>query len=94
MKRIRRSGHVCAFLFLAALGACATPALYRPGEQSVTERRAAIEEAGRQGRKAVPVLRRALNDENPLVQRFIQGQADQIELDSIQQGLGTQDVNG
>ena len=30
-----------------------------------------------------------LRSENPLVQRFIQGQADQIELDSIQQGLGT-----
>jgi phospholipid/cholesterol/gamma-HCH transport system ATP-binding protein len=29
-----------------------------------------------------------LRSENPLVQRFIQGQADQIELDSIQQGLG------
>lgn len=30
-----------------------------------------------------------LRSENPLVQRFIQGQADQIELESIQQGLGT-----
>lgn len=30
-----------------------------------------------------------LRSENPLVQRFIQGQADQIELDSIQQGLGS-----
>jgi phospholipid/cholesterol/gamma-HCH transport system ATP-binding protein len=30
-----------------------------------------------------------LRSENPLVQRFIQGQADQMELDSIQQGLGT-----
>lgn len=29
-----------------------------------------------------------LRSENPLVQRFIQGQADQIELESIQQGLG------
>jgi len=31
-----------------------------------------------------------LRSENPLVQRFIQGQADQIELESIQQGLGTE----
>ncbi len=30
-----------------------------------------------------------LRSENPLVQRFIQGQADQIELESIRQGLGT-----
>jgi len=30
-----------------------------------------------------------LRSENPLVQRFIQGQADQMELDSIQQGLGS-----
>ena len=30
-----------------------------------------------------------LRSENPLVQRFIQGQADAIELESIQQGLGT-----
>ncbi len=31
-----------------------------------------------------------LRSENPLVQRFIQGQADQIDLESIRQGLGTQ----
>lgn len=30
-----------------------------------------------------------LRSQNPLVQRFIQGQADQIELESIQQGLDT-----
>ncbi len=30
-----------------------------------------------------------LRSENPLVQRFIQGQADQMELDSIQRGLGS-----
>ncbi len=35
-----------------------------------------------------------LRSENPLVQRFIQGQADQIELDSIQQGLGAKDTDG
>lgn len=35
-----------------------------------------------------------LRSENPLVQRFIQGQADQIELDSIQQGLGTKNTDG
>ncbi len=33
-----------------------------------------------------------LRSENPLVQKFIQGQADQIELESIRKGLDTQRV--
>ena len=35
-----------------------------------------------------------LRSENPLVQRFIQGQADQIELESIQQGLDSPNSGG
>lgn len=35
-----------------------------------------------------------LRSENPLVQRFIQGQADQIELESIQQGLESPNAGG
>ncbi len=35
-----------------------------------------------------------LRSENPLVQRFIQGQADQIELESIQEGLDTTSQHG
>jgi phospholipid/cholesterol/gamma-HCH transport system ATP-binding protein len=35
-----------------------------------------------------------LRSENPLVQRFIQGQADQIDLESIRRGLDTKEARG